>query len=576
MRAKTITALFYDNRDNLSDKWEQYLAVYDAELRPWRNKRVSLLEIGVQNGGSMQLWSQYFAPSSAFIGLDIDERILELTHPENVSLKVADASDPVALDAALGDTTFDVIIDDGSHRSEHIIRSFQLLFGRLRPGGRYFIEDLHCAYWSAYGGGLTRPTSAIEYLKQLIDVVHADHIEGDEQLTIDATDELLTALRRGLAKVTFYDSLAVIERLPFDKLRPYRRVLAGEHGDLVDPLELLQIEDPGAIHFTEPLARTLEQYLLRQRQAALAANKELEQELEAERSAFSGFREEVESERARVRAHSDELEAQLALADAALANAAVERTKAEHAMLAHFEAQRESAVDALGAALLANRRLERTISAMTSQIEELLEQAKGLEQIPHLRNQIEAIERSLTHRAMVPVRSAAQLTRRGLQRASRLRPARGGASGPRPAPTDDEPTPAPVAIAVDEKTVGRTEIEAAQSLHNSTVYGQWRHQYVNLQLDDRIMIDQQIASGTLPALTVVMRIDTDDGTATSAAIEALRCQRFTDWRAVLVVADGAHLPEARAAAERHVSADARLSSSPPTPHPSAGRIRRCC
>jgi hypothetical protein len=37
---------------------------------------------------------------------------------------------------------FDYIIDDGSHRPAHQVRSFELLWDRVKPGGKYFIEDI--------------------------------------------------------------------------------------------------------------------------------------------------------------------------------------------------------------------------------------------------------------------------------------------------------------------------------------------------------------------------------------------------------------------------------------------------
>ena len=44
------------------------------------------------------------------------------------------------------DNKFDVIIDDGSHESEHILTSLKTLFPRLKTGGYYFIEDLHAGW----------------------------------------------------------------------------------------------------------------------------------------------------------------------------------------------------------------------------------------------------------------------------------------------------------------------------------------------------------------------------------------------------------------------------------------------
>ena len=163
----------------------------------------------------MDIWSSFFAPDSRLVGLDIDVRVLDLVTQENVELYVADATDGSALDRVLNDSKFDIIVDDGSHHSSDINASFIELFPRLNPGGKYFIEDLHCSYWDAYGGGLRRTDSAIERLKVLIDLVNADHVT--EQTMSDEFGGLVPLLRENIARVSFYDSLAVVERLPFTK-----------------------------------------------------------------------------------------------------------------------------------------------------------------------------------------------------------------------------------------------------------------------------------------------------------------------------------------------------------------------
>ena len=46
----------------------------------------------------------------------------------------------------------DIIIDDGSHLNEHVIRTFEILFPLLNEGGIYAVEDLQTSYWPDHGG----------------------------------------------------------------------------------------------------------------------------------------------------------------------------------------------------------------------------------------------------------------------------------------------------------------------------------------------------------------------------------------------------------------------------------------
>jgi len=66
----------------------------------------------------------------------------------------------------------DIVLDDGSHRMEHIPVSLKYLFPHLSDGGIYMIEDLHTAYWKSFGGGYRVKNSFFSYISELIDDIH--------------------------------------------------------------------------------------------------------------------------------------------------------------------------------------------------------------------------------------------------------------------------------------------------------------------------------------------------------------------------------------------------------------------
>jgi hypothetical protein len=63
---KQLNDLFFEHDAKRVDKWEQYLGTYQSELAPFveRGTPVRLLEIGVQNGGSLELWANYLPTGS--------------------------------------------------------------------------------------------------------------------------------------------------------------------------------------------------------------------------------------------------------------------------------------------------------------------------------------------------------------------------------------------------------------------------------------------------------------------------------------------------------------------------------
>lgn len=144
----SLVALHQGNRGRISDKWRGNLKTYDRLLSGEREKAVRLLEIGVQNGGSLELWARYFRNGRVFLGCDIDPKCGKLTFDDpRIDVIVCDATSPALLtEIAARSAMLDLIIDDGSHRSGDVIQSFTLLFPFLSQDGLYIVEDQHCSY----------------------------------------------------------------------------------------------------------------------------------------------------------------------------------------------------------------------------------------------------------------------------------------------------------------------------------------------------------------------------------------------------------------------------------------------
>jgi hypothetical protein len=171
---ETLSTLFQRDTGKPAAKWQGYLQHYDRHFAKLKDQPLRILEIGVQAGGSLEVWAQYFKSATLIIGCDIDPACGALQYDDpRIKVLIGDINTPGTLQslATLTDT-LDVVIDDGSHHSSDTIRSFVQLFPRLSEEGTYLIEDLHCSYWESYGGGLYDPFSAIAFFKKIVDLVN--------------------------------------------------------------------------------------------------------------------------------------------------------------------------------------------------------------------------------------------------------------------------------------------------------------------------------------------------------------------------------------------------------------------
>lgn len=160
-------------------KWSHYPRIYHQvvssflQLSP--SEPIRLLEIGVRDGGSLEVWRKYFGANAVIAGIDKDPKSLESDPPEQVFL--GDQTDQEVLRRAiafLGGPPH-VVIDDGSHHRRHQWRTFDFLFPRLPDGGLYFMEDTHTSYWLSFGGILGARRTAIGRAKRLVDTLHASY-----------------------------------------------------------------------------------------------------------------------------------------------------------------------------------------------------------------------------------------------------------------------------------------------------------------------------------------------------------------------------------------------------------------
>lgn len=173
---KNLSELYHAHSGKFSDKWESYLSFYENEFHAYRHKPIRIVEVGVQNGGSLEIWGKYFPKATSIIGVDINEKCKELEFEDpRIKVIVGDINDTSIYDGFKCSEKFDIFIDDGSHTSRDIVKTFLNYFPMVNSGGVFVAEDLHCSYWGRYNGGLYHPFSSMSFFKRLADVINIQH-----------------------------------------------------------------------------------------------------------------------------------------------------------------------------------------------------------------------------------------------------------------------------------------------------------------------------------------------------------------------------------------------------------------
>jgi 23S rRNA U2552 (ribose-2'-O)-methylase RlmE/FtsJ len=177
---KTLLDIHMGLSEKVSDKWESYFPVYERLFEPLRERDLNMLEIGVQNGGSLDTWSQYFANAKHIVGCDIDPKCDDLWYADaRVNVVVGNACTPEVKSRVLAHAPeFDIVIDDGSHTTPDIIAAFLLYFPVVRPGGLFVVEDTHAIYRQGAGGVLSQK-SAQAFFKSVAELTNLEHWQSE-------------------------------------------------------------------------------------------------------------------------------------------------------------------------------------------------------------------------------------------------------------------------------------------------------------------------------------------------------------------------------------------------------------
>ena len=157
-----------------------YERFYDYFLIPFKYKTINFFEIGVDAGRSLKLWNEFF-PNANIYGMDINH---SYNHEKGKIFK-GDQSKKTDLKKIIKEIKVSkIIIDDGSHKPEHQLLTFNYLFKNLlEEGGIYIIEDIETSYWrnsELYGykinAGYNAENNIVNIFKNVVDIVNREFL----------------------------------------------------------------------------------------------------------------------------------------------------------------------------------------------------------------------------------------------------------------------------------------------------------------------------------------------------------------------------------------------------------------
>lgn len=179
-----------------------YIPLYERYLTSRRLSAKSILEIGVLGGNSLRMWKEYFSNAQIY-GVDINPKCINSIE-KRIEIRIGDQNDEEFLKVL--PWNLDIIIDDGSHKPIHMIKTFEYLFKeKLNRNGLYIIEDMLGRHHNV----------VVNYLKQLVDKINFRSDNPQLKTVKDhylAEDTNLSWWDRNILGISFYRYIAFIQK----------------------------------------------------------------------------------------------------------------------------------------------------------------------------------------------------------------------------------------------------------------------------------------------------------------------------------------------------------------------------
>jgi cephalosporin hydroxylase len=220
---KTLTEIFENDLTFHCDKYGSYLPVYEQYFEKYRDRHINFVEVGIQGGGSLEMWKKYFGDKAKIIGIDVDPTVYERQTP-GTEIAIGNQEDVNFWNMILPKIgPIHAFIDDGGHQMKQQINTLLAVWPKIVNGGVYICEDTHTSYWLDWGNGVGKEWTMMEFAKKILDMVNFVHWhEYPEDLGV-------LSKFQDVGSVCFYNSMIVFTKGQPEWIRPkpYPNPLAG-------------------------------------------------------------------------------------------------------------------------------------------------------------------------------------------------------------------------------------------------------------------------------------------------------------------------------------------------------------
>jgi hypothetical protein len=183
-----------------STKYKKYFAIYDHLFSSYIGKKITFVEIGIENGGSLHMWRKFFGPKARIIGIDLNPEC-KIFEKDGFEIFIGNQAEPdFWIDFFNKVGKADIILDDGGHTNDQQIITTTSCIPFINDGGIMAIEDTHASYMQEF----SNPSrySFINFSKKIID---------DINYTYPTLKNFKYSLNKYIYSIQFFEGFALFK-----------------------------------------------------------------------------------------------------------------------------------------------------------------------------------------------------------------------------------------------------------------------------------------------------------------------------------------------------------------------------
>lgn len=202
----------WKNAPFYSSKFDVYFEIYEEIFSKLRGTSPTFIEIGIQGGGSLFTWREYFGEDSRIIGIDLNPECKKF-EKYGFEIHIGDAADENFLARTFQKIgKIDAILDDGGHLFHQQINVLQSAAINIQQNLLVAIEDSSTSFYKEFLKKTSNKRTFIQYAKDLSDILHL----GFSNAYPDAFSKFNEGHRilhfyKNLKSISFFEGITVFQ-----------------------------------------------------------------------------------------------------------------------------------------------------------------------------------------------------------------------------------------------------------------------------------------------------------------------------------------------------------------------------